>query len=321
MATLGWSPGRVRAAVDSRRWTRLRRSVFAETDVVTAAARTVRTRHRLDLAAAVAATTHAWAGFASAAVIHDLEFLTEPTLATLRLTRPASAQSRVRRRNGIELHECALPAVDRTSRDGVRVTSVARTVVDLARDLPLLDAVVLIDGAMRRLGLTGAAASDVLSRCSRWDGSVNARAALDLADPRAESVLESVSRFELVRAGLAPEPQCWLLGPEGVAVRVDFLWWDQRTVGESDGLAKYVKHGSSSYLDPLQLEKLRQERLEAWGLEVVRWTSREIHTEPAAVVARVRRGFARSAIRQEIRRRNGEVEIVRRLSAAPWEPA
>ena len=246
--------------------------------------------------------------------------LREPELTIVQLTRPTTGRARVRVQGGIEIRECALPRSDRTSRNGVRVTTPARTVVDLARELPLLDSVVVIDSAMRRLGVAVAAVHDVLDRCSGWPGSRAARAAVDLADPRAESVLESISRFELVQAGLAPETQCWLLGPDGTAVRVDFLWWEQRTVGEADGLAKYTKFGSSA-LDPLQLEKIRQEQLERWGLEVVRWGSREIRRDPAGVAARVRQGFARSAIRQEVLRRNGEPELVRRLTAAPWDMA
>ena len=46
------------------------------------------------------------------------------------------------------------------------------------------------------------------------------------------------------------QTQCWLLGPGGEAIRVDFLWWQERTVGEADGLAKYVKYGDSRR-DPL----------------------------------------------------------------------
>lgn len=318
-AAHGWSPGAIRAEVASGRWTRLRRSVFAETTLVVAADRTRRTKHRLEVAAAVAVSAQTWASHGSAAVVLRLELLQEPDLAVVQLTRPTPGAARFRQPEGIEIHECKLPPADRTSRDCVRVTAPPRTVVDLARELPLIDGVVVIDSAMRRLGVTPAAIREVLDACGGWPGSLAARAAVDLADPDAESVLESVSRVELVRAGLAPETQCWLVGPDGAAVRVDFLWWEQRTVGEADGLGKYAKFGPSPGLDPLQLEKIRQEQLERWGLEMVRWGWREMRDDPAAIAARVRQGFARSAIRREIRHRNGEPELVQRLAAAPWD--
>ncbi len=55
--------------------------------------------------------------------------------------------------------------------------------------------------------------------------------------------------------------------PDGHLVGiVDFLWRDQRTVGEADGMLKYDESGA------LRREKLREEELRACGLEVVRNT-------------------------------------------------
>lgn len=248
-----------------------------------------------------------------------LERLRWPQLDSVELTRPAAGPGRVRRVGDLSIHECGLPVAHRITRAGIRTTTAARTAIDLARDDDLLGAVVVLDSAMRRYGVDPADLAEVLHQCVGWPGSVLAAAALELTDAHAESVLESVSRAELTTRDLRPETQCWLLGADGTAVRADFLWWRERTVGEADGLAKYLEDGPPDRLSPLQAEKLRHARLEEWGLEVVRWGWREVRRDPDAVADRIRRGFARSAIRQEIRARAGEPEVVRRLPAAPWD--
>lgn len=313
----GYTRAQIRHRVATGAWQGLRRGVLVEDEVARRARADPRSHHRLLTAAALAAHAGAWASHESAAVSHGLEFLRQPDLDLVRLTRPARGLTQVRREAGSEIHSCGLPPEHRN--DAKRATTPARTVVDLARRLPLLDAVVVADSAMRRRGVRNADLARVLESCRGWPGSVQAGAVLGLADPLAESVLESLSRVELVGHGLPPETQCWLVGPDGRALRVDFLWWPERTVGEADGLGKYVKYGPRPTMDPLKVEKIRQEVLEDWGLEVVRWGMREMRRDSAGVADRVRRGFARSLVRQEIRARNGEVEVFHRLPCAPWD--
>lgn len=127
---------------------------------------------------------------------------------------------------------------------GVPVTGLARTVVDLSRSEGRRGGVVLADAALRR-GLEPAELAWVVQQSSTWPGATRAGAVACFADGRSESVHESVSRVVLAELGLpAPEPQVevWL---DGVLLgRVDFLWKDRRTVGEADGMAKYVDRGS-----------------------------------------------------------------------------
>ncbi len=313
----GYTRAQIRHRVATGVWRGLRRGVLVADGAARRASADPRSEHRVLTAAALATHANTWASHESAAVGHGLEFLREPDLHVVRLTRPVDACSRLRRTAGCEIHCCGLPPAHRN--DARRTTTPARTVVDLARRLPLLDAVVVADSAMRRRGVRTDDLARVLESCRGWPGSANAAAAVGLADPLAESVLESLSRVELVGHGLTPETQCWLVGPDGRALRVDFLWWPERTVGEADGLGKYVKYGPTPAMDPLKVEKIRQEVLEDWGLEVVRWGMREMRRDSARVADRVRRGFARSLVRQEIRARNGEVEVFHRLPCAPWD--
>lgn len=95
-------------------------------------------------------------------------------------------------------------------------TSLLRTVIDCARCLPLREALVIADAALRRgldAGVLRAAA-----RRAAGPGAVAVRAVADLADARAESPIESCLR--LVAAGLGDVvPQVWI---DGVG-RVDLL--------------------------------------------------------------------------------------------------
>lgn len=313
----GYTRGRARHLVATGAWRRLRRGVFVEVAVLERAH--AAELFRMRTAAAVAATTQTWASHESAAAVLGLERLGAPKLDRVELTRPATGTARGRRLGDLVVYECELPVPQRSVRRGIRTTTPARTAVDVARHGELLEGVVVLDSAMRTQRLRRADIAAALSGCAGWPGSAVAADALELSDPLAESVLESVSRVELVRRGLTPETQCWLSVPGGRAVRVDFLWWRERTVGEADGLGKYTKYGPTGRLDPLQTGKLRQDVLEDCGLEVVRGGWRELRRSPDTVADRVRRGFARSLVRQQIRAANGEVDVVRRLAGAPWD--
>jgi hypothetical protein len=130
----------------------------------------------------------------------------------------------------------------------------------------------------------------VLERCWNWPGISAAKRAAGLADQRAESVLESISRLAIARMDVPrPEPQQHILGARGQLVaRVDLGWADLGVVGEADGLSKYA--------DPevLQAEKLRQERLEKLGLVVVRWVWGDVTRNPRQLRSRLLDAFTRA---------------------------
>src|SRR5205807_703561 len=130
-----------------------------------------------------------------------------------------------------------------------------------------------------------------LHACRRWPGRRLAQAAIDEADGRAESPLESISRFRLVRAGV-PRPELQVERVEsGLRYRFDFYWRAQRVVGEADGLTKY------SSVELLRTEKRRELAIQDCGLEVVRWSWDEIWRTPQLVVHRVLRAFDRASER------------------------
>ncbi len=227
----------------------------------------------------------------SAAVIHGLPLLfRSPSRPTVTVPPNGTGDLAI-----AHLHRATLPAQDIVYTDGTAITSVARTVVDIARSLPTTAAVVTLDAALQR-GLTTANDIDsVLQRCRTWPGAARAKKALSLGDARAESPLESFSRLVLAKIGLpvAELQQRIYDGFGRQLARVDFYWDEFGVVGEADGHDKYT-------LSPRSLvdEKLRQEQLENLGLVVVRWGWSDVG-QRTLLDRRIRAAFDRGRARDQ----------------------
>lgn len=151
------------------------------------------------------------------------------------------------------------------------MTSIARTVVDLARSEDAAWALAAADAALHR-GVDIDELHSLLEDNPRRPGNRAARQRLLMADGRAESPGESISRFNMAMAGL-PEPvlQQEFTLPGGSLVRTDFWWPQFRLVGEFDGLVKYGEEFAAGGVDALVREKAREDGLRGLGLFVVRW--------------------------------------------------
>ncbi|WP_138999330.1 type IV toxin-antitoxin system AbiEi family antitoxin domain-containing protein [Rhodococcus zopfii] len=168
--------------------------------------------------------------------------------------------------------------------DGVRVTSPARTVVDLARTVSADEAVVIGDSALRSFpGLCYGGLLDVPRT-----GIAAARRVIGFLDGRSESPGESLGRLRLRDSGIPdPDLQRIIRTPRGVFVaRVDYFWERWGIVGEFDGMAKYEG------VDDVRAEKRREDALRDLGFEVVRWTWPELFRFET-VVARFERALRR----------------------------
>lgn len=122
--------------------------------------------------------------------------------------------------------------------DGCRVTSAARTAWDLARRLPLVEAVVAVD-SLARVGRFPPA--DLLTRRltePRARGCRKLDEVVDLCDCRAESPMETRLRLALVRHGLPrPEAQYRVLDEHGFPLaRVDLAYPPAQVAIEYDGV-------------------------------------------------------------------------------------
>jgi hypothetical protein len=121
--------------------------------------------------------------------------------------------------------------------DGRRVTSPAWTAVEVARSLRRPRALATLDAALR---------SGTCSRADIWRaaieqagrrGIVAVRNLIPLADPRAESPMESEARLAMIDGGLpTPELQYEVVDGNGERRRLDFAWPDQRVAVEYDGM-------------------------------------------------------------------------------------
>ncbi|WP_433014132.1 type IV toxin-antitoxin system AbiEi family antitoxin domain-containing protein [Kribbella sp. CA-294648] len=191
---------------------------------------------------------------------------------------------------GVRHHRGRFAPSELTKVDGLTVTTLPRALVETACTASFESAVVSADAVLRDHPAE-AAVQQMLARIEFWPGSTRAKAALGFADKLSESVGESRLRVLLHNQGLpTPRLQVELGDAAGLVGRVDFFFAEQGTVVEFDGLVKYA--GGSPEI--LVREKLREDRLRALGLEVVRivWTDLN---GPADVAARIRRAFARRA--------------------------
>lgn len=242
--------------------------------------------HRQQVAAAILSTGRRTAGsHGSAAYLHGLPYCELPPRVTV-TSEPRNPSPRDYR--GLHSYAAALPPDHSCALDGVEVTTVARTLVDLARTLADRDGLIRIDGAMHACRVTREQLAEVLAGCAGWPGVRKARELVGFADPLCESPLESLARLLFHRGGLPPpETQVPLLLPYGQIARPDFLWRKQRTVVEADGMGKYVSCAV------LAQEKTRQEQLEELGLIVVRVSWAQVTGRQADTIGRIQRAFGR----------------------------
>lgn len=227
----------------------------------------------------------------SAAAVHGLAIWNVP-LARVQLTR--NRRSGGRRTGSMHVHAATVEPDEIGLVGGVMVTSVARTVVDLARTVGFEQAVVIADSALHTTPVTIEELWDALARGRYRPGNANARRVLRFADGRSASPGESRSRIAIARAGLPPPELQWRVrsASGGLIAQVDFAWRDLHTVGEFDGRIKYgrlLKPGQNPG-DVVFAEKLREDAVRAEALHMARWTWPDLdHFTPVAT--RIRQSF------------------------------
>lgn len=307
----GVSPRRIRTLL-TREWTELRRGIYVTYALLDAG--TAQQQHVVHCAARVLASSgEPVVSHRSAALVHRLPVL-GPLPRHPQLTRAAQRPRDTAPRTG--LHVASLPPGSTTVVAGVPVTSVARTVCDVARQTDVRHGLVTADAALRA-GLDSDALRAEAACCSGWPGSRRAAEVAAAADGRAETPLESITRWACAEQGLpAPETQVEVWAPDGSLVGlVDFLWRAERTIGEADGLAKYDRDGA------LRAEKLREQQLRSCGYDVVRstWDDVWLPGGRRAHAERVRQAFAWTAGRPVVpgvRLRVPDLAELRRITAA-----
>lgn len=250
-------------------------------------------RHRAHvIAVARDAQTAAPVCRTSAAVLWDLPLHRIHPKRVHQLWTPDARNSSV---SDVKRHTEPIDPLDIEVIDGIRCTSLSRTVFDLIRTLPREAAVAVADAAERQMALRGrewdmdAVESWRLGMAQRIEeragarGIRQARWVSEFADGRAQLPGESVSRLQLHRLGFAPPRlQVEIGDPYGRPYFVDFGMADVRVFGEFDGETKYRDEAmrlGRSLEDVLLEEKKREDWIRGrtgWGL--VRWGSTHIRT-------------------------------------------
>ncbi|MBT0993188.1 hypothetical protein KIN34_02645 [Cellulomonas sp. DKR-3] len=154
---------------------------------------------------------------------------------------------------------------------GVRATSLERTLVDCARLLPPLPALVTADSALAA-GADPVLVEEILRRMAGGRHVRRAREVLRYADAGAESPYESASRFVVLRDGL-PVPQTQVPVETRLGVFwADWGWPDLRILAEYDGRTKYT----SGAIDAFMAEKRRHDAVVEQGHRVLRVVREDI---------------------------------------------
>ena len=210
--------------------------------------------------------------------------------AELRLTDLAGS----RRGRGFRISEGPLPAEEVRVAGTIRLTSPARSLVDCARSWPDVDAVAAIDDALLRGKTQLAALRAVLDRTPHRPGSPAAVRAVDRADGRAESWLESAWRVRHLDAGLPRlqlQVEIWI---GGRLVKVVDGWIEEAALAfECDGRVKYDRpYRDRTPAQVLWEEKRAEDVLRAAGIRVVRVVADDVGPGSPALVARTRRELA-----------------------------
>jgi hypothetical protein len=225
------------------------------------------------MAAVLAAGPAAALSHRSAAALWDLR-----SSASRRVEVTAARQHK---RSGIEVHRARLEPDESTKVDGIPVTTVARTLLDLAAVLPLSQ----LERATERaeaLQLTDVVPLDAL--LERHRGQRGTAALRKIVKDR---VLPALTRSEVEDRFLTfldvhglPRPEVNAdLHLDGRWFEVDFLWRDQRLIVELDG---HQTHGTRA---AFERDRERDRILQAHGWRVIRITWRQLHEHPDAVAA------------------------------------
>lgn len=258
-----------RADLRSGRFT----SVFR--DVYVTAGRPCDLALRSRAAHLLAPSDGALGGF-SAAALHDAGCSPENAKAEIVAPRGDVAPRRglVVRQDQLAPHEICLV-------DGCRTTTPFRTAWDLGRRLRLVEAVVAID-ALARVGRFDPVT--LLHGPPGARGCRQLRRAVDLANPLAESAMETRLRLVLVLGGL-PEPvlQHPVVDGRGrLLARVDLAYPEARLALEYDG-QEHFQDG------PSRRDRARDLALDDLDWLTLRFTRDDVLLTPQDSVARVRR--------------------------------
>ncbi|MFI5836011.1 hypothetical protein ACIA5A_20290 [Micromonospora sp. NPDC051300] len=188
---------------------------------------------------------------------------------------------------GLVVHHSVLP-VRPVTVDGLPCVPAAQCAIDLARRSRRMDALPVLDAALRSETVT---VDDLLAELPLHRALRGVRQARDLvprADGRSECRQESQLRLLLLDGGLpAPEPQMWIHDRYGLPrFRTDLGYRERRVGVEYDGLSHLDR-------DRFRHDRDRINWLDANGWRMRYFTDRDLYRRPAHILTTLRAALTR----------------------------
>lgn len=207
---------------------------------------------------------------------------------------PAELNRRSRdKTQGIILHSDTLWDDEICVRDGIPMTTPARTAFDLGRRKGLTTAVIRLDALAHATGVKAADVELLAERHRGARGLVQLRRVLPMVDGGAESPYETKTRLVIIASGL-PRPQTQIEVPGewgAVLARIDMGWEEWKVGVEFDG--------AQHWTDPAQrthdIDRLAE--LEARRWTIIRVSADLLRHRPEVVIARIRRALLAAGCR------------------------
>jgi hypothetical protein len=190
-----------------------------------------------------------------------------------------------RRRRGIADHHGRLTPVDVTARHGIPITTVPRTLLDLAETVPRKELMRALDAAVRARLYSRAALEAIIARSPGRRGLKPLNAALTALHPGKALTRSAFERLALPLLATQGIPR-GEINARAAGYEVDLLWRDHRLAVELDGRAFHAS--PASFRD----DRRRDADLQAAGYRVLRFTYQQVTEETGWVVTRIRQLLA-----------------------------
>ncbi len=261
LEALGLSGRSVKHRVSTGRLHRVHRGVYA-------VGRAALTRKGHWMAAVLACGPGALLSHRSAAALWELKQSSWKIDVTVPKQR--------RGRSSIRLHQARLHPDEITQRDGILVTTVARTLLDLAAVVDHGQVVRGVEESERRELFDLRAVDAVLERAGRRHGAPALRRVLadwtEPADVRSELERRFTARL---RRSRLPARQVNVIV---AGFEVDLFWPQSRLVVELDSRAYHTSPSA------FERDRLRDAKLQRAGFRIVRVTHRRLRDDPAGIL-------------------------------------
>lgn len=177
-----------------------------------------------------------------------------------------------------------------TSIAGRPATAPAWTAIEVARSLRRPRALATLDAALRSGTCSRGGLQQAARRQAGRRGIVTVRELLDLANPLAESPMESEARLVMIDGGLPPPVlQYRVVDLTGRVWRLDFAWPDRRVAAEYDGVDWHS--GPEAFFR----DRRRAAALLDLGWVVVPIVAEDVRYRPHEFVARIERRLREAA--------------------------